>query len=849
MSELDVFSNKFSHDIFLQKYSMNGQETWSDTCKRVVNAVCGQHLNGETKEKIYKLMVERKFIPGGRYLYSAGRPFHQVNNCFLFRAYDSREGWADLMHKATMSLMTGGGIGSSYSKVRPKGSIIKKTGGTSTGPIALMQMLNEAGRHIMQGGQRRSAIYAGLSWAHADIFDFLDLKNWSPDLLDLKKKDMNIALPMEGTNISVEYDTNFFVAMEDKKNENNKHAREVWRKNGLQAFKTAEPGFSFNFLNDNCNLRNAPVTAETRVLLQDGYKYVGDIIDKEVTIWTGKQWAKTTFKKTKSNADLVKVQLSNGRQIISDRTHPFIVKDYKGAGKNKEIVITRIEASKLTEGQKIVSDLPDDLVVEKESNYGLGFVFGDGSIKNGRGELSYHTQDKEPCFNKALSEVNGHTVSQKNRGYFKTFYENKEQTLSLVTSPSFIAGWFDADGCYSRNLLRLSNSNPNYLKKCQEGLDYLGIKSTVRKDGKSSYKPENDCYTLTIVASSVLRFKQLIPTKRIEIPNNYDYTPYRESEIRVKSVELLEYKEDVYCCNVGVEEHSFMAEGVIISNCAEIVSEDDSDRCNLGTIWMNRFTDRDEFGEAIRLANLFLLCGGVYSDVPTDKIKEVGDKNNRIGLGLGGMHEWLLIRGKKYVVDQELHKWLNVYEQRSDESAYIGAKQLNVPVPIGKRAIAPTGTIGILAESSTGIEPLFCKAYKKQYLKGDNWVYQYVVDGMVKNLLDRGVKLEDIQDSYDITFKERVKFQADVQNYVDMAISSTCNLPAWGTEENNESNVDAKLKILYKYAKRLRGFTVYPDGARWGQPLTRVDLKDAMEQEGQVFELKEHQCTGGVCGV
>ena len=62
--------------------------------------------------------------------------------------------------------------------------------------------------------------------------------------------------------------------------------------------------------------------------------------------------------------------------------------------------------------------------------------------------------------------------------------------------------------------------------------------------------------------------------------------------------------------------------------------------------------------------------------------------------------------------------------------------------------------------------------------------------------MEKGVKLEEIQDAYDISFKDRVKFQADVQNYVDMSISSTCNLPAWGSEENNEKNLDKKAKIL-----------------------------------------------------
>src|ERR1035437_10635328 len=130
----DVFSAKWAQDIYLQKYSKDGVETWADTSKRVTEAVCSQLLDTKTKEKIYNLILERKFIPGGRYLYSAGRPFHQVNNCFLFRPEDSRESWAEHMNKSTASLMTGGGIGAEYSRIREEDSIIRRTGGKSTGP-------------------------------------------------------------------------------------------------------------------------------------------------------------------------------------------------------------------------------------------------------------------------------------------------------------------------------------------------------------------------------------------------------------------------------------------------------------------------------------------------------------------------------------------------------------------------------------------------------------------------------------------------------------------------------------------------------------------------------------------
>lgn len=352
---------------------------------------------------------------------------------------------------------------------------------------------------------------------------------------------------------------------------------------------------------------------------------------------------------------------------------------------------------------------------------------------------------------------------------------------------------------------------------------------------------------LCIGASDIQKLKSLgMDCKRLK----FEKSPNRDASrfSQVVSIEEVGIEPLVYCFNEP-KRHLGIFNGVITGQCTEVTSEDDGDKCNLGTIWMNNITDKERFKEVVKLSTLFLLCGGIYSDIPLDKIREVGLKNNRIGLGLGGMHEWLMIRGYKYQVTPELHKWLSVYQQESDSAAYIGAKRLGVSIPKGKRAIAPTGTIGILAESTTGIEPLFCKAYKRRYLKDEVWKHQFVVDGTVKRLSEKGIDVTEIQDSYDISFKDRVKFQADVQNYVDMAISSTCNLRSWGSEENNEDTLKKNSKMLLKYAKRLRGFTCYPDGSRGGQPLTRVDLKEALEQEGQVFEEREHECIGGVCGV
>jgi len=85
-----------------------------------------------------------------------------------------------------------------------------------------------------------------------------------------------------------------------------------------------------------------------------------------------------------------------------------------------------------------------------------------------------------------------------------------------------------------------------------------------------------------------------------------------------------------------------------------------------------------------------------------------------------------------------------------------------------------------------------------------------------------------------------------------MSISSTINLPAWGTKDNNESKVTEFASVLASYAVRLRGFTCYPDGSRGGQPITEVAYEEAIKHKGIVYQ--EHDvCSitghGGSCGV
>ena len=288
--------------------------------------------------------------------------------------------------------------------------------------------------------------------------------------------------------------------------------------------------------------------------------------------------------------------------------------------------------------------------------------------------------------------------------------------------------------------------------------------------------------------------------------------------------------------------------------CTEITSEDDSDVCNLGSVNMANIETIEEFKDVVRIASKFLVCGTIRAELPYPKVLEVRQKNRRLGLGLMGMHEWLLKRGYTYEINEELKKWLKVYRDESERSANKHCDRFYLSRPKGYRAIAPTGTISILAGTTSGVEPVYATAYRRRYLTdGTKWKYQFVVDGTAEAIIkSTGIAPDKIESAVDLAAdpERRIKFQFELQKYVDHAISSTLNLPQWGSEFNNEDKVAGFAKIIAKYAHGLRGLTLYPNGSRGGQPITPCDYEEAHSKRGVIYEdNSDEQCLSGVCSI
>jgi len=346
-------------------------------------------------------------------------------------------------------------------------------------------------------------------------------------------------------------------------------------------------------------------------------------------------------------------------------------------------------------------------------------------------------------------------------------------------------------------------------------------------------------------------FNYHAPLDMMNISLNYDdaWLNGNGSEVFTENCrQALMTGEPGFSFNFGVKENETLRNA-----CTEITSEDDSDVCNLGSVNLAAIDSVDEFKDVVTLASKFLVCGLIRAHLPYSKVEKVRQQNSRIGLGLMGVHEWLLQRGHKYGMCDEFKSWLKVYRDESERSANEHCDRLFLNRPKGYRAIAPTGTISILAGTTSGVEPIYAVAYKRRYLAdGTKWKHQFMVDGTAEALISRGIKPEDIESAVDLAAdpERRIKFQFELQKYVDHAISSTLNLPAWGTDLNNESRVNEFEKLVRKYAHGLRGLTVYPDGSRGGQPITSVAYEEANSKRGVIFEdNSDEQCLSGVCSI
>jgi ribonucleoside-diphosphate reductase alpha chain len=292
--------------------------------------------------------------------------------------------------------------------------------------------------------------------------------------------------------------------------------------------------------------------------------------------------------------------------------------------------------------------------------------------------------------------------------------------------------------------------------------------------------------------------------------------------------------------------------------------------CNLGSINLGHFVkdskiDWNGLEKIIKTAVHFLDNVIDMNEYPLKKISETTRSNRKIGLGVMGWADMLLYLGIAYGSQEsfdtahKLMEFINTTAHKVSEdlalqrgafpnfsnSIYSESKPIRNATTT---TIAPTGTIGIIAGASGGIEPLFALVYKRAQVLDNDEMFEVNVyfeeiakkkgfyskelmdkiakDGSVKHLKEIPKDIKKIfTTAHDITPEEHIKMQAAFQKWTDNAVSKTVNFP------NSASREDVKKVYLLSYKMGCKGVTVYRDGSRSLQVLNLANKKEANVQK------------------
>jgi ribonucleoside-diphosphate reductase alpha chain len=865
-------------------------------------------------EKVYEeflnMMVNLEFLPNSPTLMNAGRELGILSACFVLPVGDSLREIFDAVKYTALIHQSGGGTGFSFSRLRPKGDIVKSTMGVASGPLSFMEVFDKATETIKQGGVRRGANMGILRVDHPDILDFITVKDKEGVLTNFN---ISVAITDYFMNKYFNDEEYELINPRDGRVWKKLRARDVFEMIVEHAWKSGDPGVIFI---DNINKKNPTphlgeiestnpcVVGDTFVVTDKGIVKAKNL-KEGMYIWDGESWNKIEEVINNGIKKVYNVTLKSGLSIKVTEDHKFYTED--GWKKLMDIKL----------GEKVLVPLNSiEYIKEKDIDneyYELfGYYLSDNSLSSSN-HLSSNGENDEILnnyFSPILNKYSGSSYTiLRDKQYIKSIFNIDKSKSELKEIPeeilskgfealkSILRGLFSSDGSvYKTNgilTISLSSSSINLLKQVQIILLLFGIPSTLTKEKEEKIKNikgekyyTKETHRLIISGESAILFNDRIgfigeKKEKFEslIKDKKTYKTTKNYEFQ-EIVEIRYDGEDEVFDIKAPPKYTWITNGILSLDCGEQPLLP-YESCNLGSIDVSKFVkdgkiDYERLDKVVKSAVHFLDNVIDANRFPLKEIEEKTKLTRKIGLGIMGFADLLIklripynsekaeslarelmsfISQKAWEMSEELAKERGVYPAWSGS---VHEKENRRVRNATVTTIAPTGSISIIAGCSSGIEPIFALAFKRQVAIGQWFEIHPLFE---KELKERGLYSDELMDkvvsegsiahideipedmkkiyvtAHDIEPEWHLRIQKAFQDYVDNAVSKTVNL-------RNEATVDDVRKVyLMAYELGLKGVTIYRDRSKEVQVLVKGgELK---EEKGKLSPRPRPKITYG----
>jgi len=739
---------------------------------------------------------------------------------------------------------------------------------------------------------RRGANMGILSVEHPDILEFIDCKQ---DLTQLTNFNISVAITdkfMEALKNNQDYE---LVDPGTKTVVKTLSAKLVWDKIVKNARETGEPGL---FFIDRAN-ENNPIPSKGEIeatnpctrgsslfLTKNGLVPIKDLAGKTSEIWNGQTWTLAKFWST-GVKPVYRLRLKNGLTYEGTLDHRL------AALSEKEIKLGNAKDSLFDHFLGKGNWIGQESLSEEEATV-FGFLQGDAGFHAVRGGLQIRPSKEDheviALVSDYLAKANipltqhadgrlyiGKAIRERLRdfGFLEVSLPNRSLPTGLFTqSPKivkkFLKGLFSANGS-----VILSNTGRITLKtscrvmagEVQQLLSALGYRSNISTNKHHKVNFSNgiyeckDSYDLNISGQSAdlfmreIGFIQSYKNEKAALRPSVKFNKIHPS--RVESIEYIG-EEEVFDFNEP-ETHWGWISGFKSHNCGE-QPLGDFQSCTLSSIDLVRHVkngqlDWAELEKTTAIATEFLDDVVSVNKFPIPELAEVNRGTRRIGLGIMGFARMLILLGIPYdseegleMAEQVMSRIRQVAERVSLERAQkYGVYPYYEGIGPARRnshllTIAPTGTISMIADTSSGCEPEFSLIWFKNVMDGTHLPYTLSLfeetakregfwsedlpakivanHGSCRGIPEVPKKWQKVfATAHDIAPEWHVRMQAAFQKHIDAAVSKTINLPREATVE------DVANAYLLAYELGCKGITVYRDGSRENQVLNIGESK------------------------